>query len=138
VKAICMVESVCDEYAMRYEPSYEWLVGDEMVLTATERTGQMISWGLMQVMGGVARSYGFKGPFPRLCDPLTGVKFGLMHLKKFYAKYGNWQDAIASYNAGSPRTLQATGKYRNQVYVDKVLQYWAQFERQVPPMEIKT
>ena len=137
VKAVCLVESSLNQWAYRYEPQYKYVVGAAESLSATERTGQMISWGLMQVMGGVARERGWTGPLPQLCDPVVGLKFGMLHLRKFYAKYQNWPDALASYNAGSPRK-GADGKYFNQSYVDKVLRAWAQFEKQAQGQPVET
>lgn len=131
VMAVCMVESSLNQWAYRYEPGYKWLVGQD--LSASERNGQMISWGLMQVMGGVAREHGFTGYFPALCDPMTGLRYGMLHLKKFWAKYQNWPDVLASYNAGRP--VRIDGKYQNQAYVDKVLKYWNLYETQVPLKE---
>ena len=119
VKAICQVESSWDRWAFRYEPGYKYLVGDKLRMTNTERFGQMCSWGLMQVMGGVAREYGYAGPFPALCQPRIGINFGCRHLHKFFVQYLTWPDAIAAYNAGSPLTL-GSGGYINQAYVDKV------------------
>lgn len=129
VKAICMVESGFDEWAYRHEPGYRWLVGNAETLTPTERAAQMSSFGLMQVIGAVAREAGLTGYLTKLCDPFTGLKYGMLHLRTFYAKYGNWQDALASYNAGSPK-LGPDGHYLNDHYVKNVLQHWAQFERQ--------
>ncbi len=126
VKAICFVESSFNEYALRYEPGYKWLVGSEEKLTATERMGQMCSWGLMQLMGGVAREYGYTGDFPRLCVPEVNLNFGMMHVQKFYRKYQNWPDTIASYNAGRPVRIGAV--YANQQYVDKVMTAWQWYE----------
>lgn len=122
VVAICKVESSLNPWAMRYEPAYKWLVGTDETLTATERIGQMISWGLMQVMGAVAREYGFTGSFPKLCEPTVGLQFGMLHLRKYRTRHGNWPDAIASYNAGRP--LKRDEKYMNQGYVDKVTAHW--------------
>lgn len=83
--------------------------------------GQQISWGLMQVMGGVARERGFSGVFlTQLCDPAEGVWVGCRHLAALLRRYRHLPDTIAAYNAGSPRKL-ATGVYENQQYVDKVL-----------------
>lgn len=113
-------------WAMRFEPGFRWFVGNVDAMSATERNGQQTSWGLMQVMGAVAREYGFTGWFPKLCDPSLGVHYGAQHLKKFYARYGNWHDTIASYNAGSP--VKIDGRYRNQAYVDRVLRHWDQLE----------
>lgn len=134
VKAVCMVESAWNEWAYRYEPQYKWLVGEQLNMTASERIGQQISWGLMQVMGGVAREHGFTGTFPELCGPFIGLKYGMLHLRKYYAKYQNWPDTLASYNAGSPRKNEP-GQYLNQGYVDRVLKFWNQYERQVPLKE---
>jgi hypothetical protein len=131
VLAFCTVESSLNEWAYRYEPGYKWIVGE--TLTPSERIGQMISWGLMQVMGGVAREHGMVGPFPQLCDPAIGLRYGLLHLRKYWAKHRNWPDTIASYNAGHP--VRVDGKYKNQQYVDKVLKWWNVYERHVPLKE---
>lgn len=126
VRAFCLIESSDNEWAYRYEPHYKYLVGDVNSISQSERIGQMISWGLMQVMGGVAREHGFKGVFTELCNPSVGLSYGMKHLRKYYAKYQDWPDAIASYNAGSPRK-DSDGRYVNQDYVDKVLKAWADF-----------
>lgn len=131
VLAVCTVESSCNPWAYRYEPGYRWTVGAS--ITQNERIGQMTSWGLMQVMGGVAREHGFKGWFPELCEPSTGLRYGMLHLRKFWAKYHNWADVIASYNAGHPVTVN--GVYANQAYVDKVLKWWQFYEHEVPLKE---
>lgn len=122
VHAICVVESSMDPYSFRHEPQYKYLYHRDpsSSLSPTERIGQMCSWGLMQVMGAVAREHGFTGHFPRLCDPQVGLRYGCLHLSKFQAKYSNVLDVIASYNAGSPRRADGEG-YVNQKYVDKVL-----------------
>jgi len=128
VKAIVKTESAFETWAFRFEPAYKWLVGDKLTMPATERTGQMCSFGLMQVMGGVAREMGFTGYFPELCDPAIGLDYGCRHLKQYYEKYANWPDTIASYNAGSPRKIGET--YVNQGYVDKVYRAWNAFDAQ--------
>ena len=58
VHAVCMVESSMNQWAIRFEPSYKWFYGQQDSLSATERAGQQMSWGLMQVMGAVARECG--------------------------------------------------------------------------------
>jgi soluble lytic murein transglycosylase-like protein len=126
LKAVCAVESSFNPYAIRYEPGYRWLVGTEATLTATERTAQMMSWGLLQVMGAVAREHGFTESLPMLCIPLVGLRYGGLHLAKYKARYGTWVDTIASYNAGAPRLIQ--GKYVNQDYVDKVVTAWRGYD----------
>lgn len=129
VQAICQVESSLNPWAMRFEPNYRWFVGNVDALSATERNGQQISWGVCQIMGAVAREHGFTGWFPKLCDPATGLTYGIKHLKGFFVRYGNWPDVIASYNAGSP--VKVDGQYQNRHYVDAVLREWNRLEIQV-------
>jgi len=133
VLAFCQAESSFRPYAIKWEPQYKWLVGDQRTMSRPERFGQMHSWGLMRVMGGVAREHGFDGPFTELWDPMIGLRYGMKHLRKYWARYENWPDTIAAYNAGSPRRVD--GKYVNQVYVDKVLRWWNDYEQQVPLKE---
>ena len=84
---------------------------------------QQASWGLMQVMGAVAREWGYREPYlPALCDPETNIEYGCRHLlglrQRHFRGHG-WSGVIAAYNAGSPR-LGDDGKYVNQQYVDEV------------------
>lgn len=127
VAAVVETESAFDPWAMRYEPSYKYLVGNVESLSQIERYTQMTSWGLMQVMGAVAREYGFTGWLSKLCDPTVGLNYGMLHLNRFYTRYGSWTHAIASYNAGRP--LMIEGKYVNQIYVEKVLTAQAQYRQ---------
>jgi soluble lytic murein transglycosylase-like protein len=133
VAAIVHTESAFNQWAVRYEPSYKYLVGQEGNLSASERMQQMTSWGLMQVMGGVAREYGHTGFCAQLCDPIVGLNIGCKHLAKYRTRYPEWQDVIASYNAGRP--VKRDGKYLNQGYVDKVLARWHAFESPIPLKE---
>ena len=133
VYAICQVESSLNPSAIRHEPRYRWLVGDNETMSPTERQDQMTSWGLMQVMGAVARELGHTGPLSDLLDPPTGLFYGCLHLRRFRAKYDIWPDVIASYNAGSPRRVAGQiGPYVNQSYVDKVLAAWNNLEVAIP------
>lgn len=128
VLAIIKRESDFQQYAMRYEPAFKYFWDPEgfsrkvRVSIETERIGQATSWGLMQIMGAVAREYYFTRPFGLLFEPETNIEYGCRHLKTFFTRYGNIQDAVASYNAGSPR-LASDGKLVNQPYVDFVLTY---------------
>ncbi|MCW7555538.1 transglycosylase SLT domain-containing protein [Endozoicomonas gorgoniicola] len=87
----------------------------------TEWIGQQASWGPMQVMGAVAREYGFSGPFPELCSA-QGIFYGCRHLlslkKVWYDRYG-WKGVAAAYNAGSVR-FSSECELVNQHYVDTV------------------
>lgn len=135
VQAICQVESSLNPWAFKPEPKYRWFVGRVDAMSETEKWGQQISWGLMQVMGAVAREHGFTGWFPKLCEPSVGLHYGIRHLLRFHDRYRNWPDAISSYNQGSPIKLE-DGRYKNQAYVDKVLREWDALEYHIE-MKIK-
>lgn len=128
IASIIMVESAGDEWAVRAEPHWQYFfeikkyANLNRITEQTERTLQMCSWGLMQVMGSVAREHHFAGPIQRICEPEIGIRYGCKHLKKFMNKYKNETDAIAAYNAGAP-VQGMNGQYKNQEYVTKVLSF---------------
>jgi len=124
--AICKVESSLDPYAVRYEPAYKWLVSprewaSQMRLSvATEETLQKTSYGLAQIMGAVMREYGFLGKLQAcLLNPAIPLAYSAKHLRRYLERYGIEVEAIAAYNAGSPRKTKG-GMFENQLYVDKV------------------
>lgn len=85
------------------------------------------SFGLMQILYGMARHYGFIGSPFKLYDPDIGIKYGVRHLKYLWRRYrGNIKDIISVYNAGSIRR-STEGKYRNQEYVDNVLKFYFEY-----------
>jgi soluble lytic murein transglycosylase-like protein len=79
------------------------------------------SWGLMQLLLVTARGVlGNKElTTTQLINPRVNIEAGTKFLSQLLDRFGNMRDAIAAYNAGSPR-LNAQGKYVNQDYVDKV------------------
>jgi soluble lytic murein transglycosylase-like protein len=108
VCAVCEQESAWNPYAIRYEPGflarYVAPIFTAGKISATEAYARSFSWGLMQVMGQVAREHGFGVPpsnnsvipkhlaaegypgeqYPpgvstslaQLCDPATGLDIG--------------------------------------------------------------
>ena len=68
IAAIVSVESGGDTLASRYESHYKYTLKEarfarrNRISTDTEIINQKTSWGLMQVMGGVAREHGYHGP----------------------------------------------------------------------------
>lgn len=120
----------------RYEKNYQWVVKPDVyaaslgITVATEMLAQMHSYGLMQIMGGTARSLGFNGYLAQLVDPAVGLHWACDYLSLLKAKYGKIQDVIASYNAGSPRDVApADGIVDNHAYVDGVLAKYAELQR---------
>ena len=77
VCALIEQESAWDAHAMRYEPGFRALYVAPLRLAPSEEIARSISWGLMQVMGQVAREHEFSGKFlSALCDPATGIDVG--------------------------------------------------------------
>ena len=133
VAGIIEVESGGDTWAVRYEEGfYDRYVRIAEPFTvipctkATERRLCATSFGLMQVMGQVARERGFKGPFlTQLCDPELGIEYGCRHLawtaKRLAAKRITGYAALcAAYNGGVGAVFN-DGRVRNPEYPAKVL-----------------
>lgn len=152
VRAHIMVESGGDPYAFRIEVAYRYLWDNRLNRPFRELTeaeiasavppgdftapaalpesrnsewwAQRASWGPMQVMGAEARSKGFTGNMPALCDSdgSAGIHYGCLRLKQladlYLAKYG-WKAVSAAYNAGHPSFL-ADKSFENQEYVDRI------------------
>lgn len=87
------------------------------------------SWGLMQLLLVTAR--GVLGDLnlstTQLINPKVNIEAGTKFLSQLWSRFGNMRDAIAAYNAGSPR-LTAQGKYINQDYVDKVTKNYERYK----------
>jgi len=104
IKAIIKTESNWDVNASRYE---------------VHKTDS--SWGLMQLMLATARNVlGIKDlTTTQVINPRINIEAGTKLMAENLNRWGNMRDAIAAYNAGSPR-LGKDGKYVNAAYVDKV------------------
>lgn len=148
VMGFIQTESSGDSWAHNPEPKYRWLWDYEKrrpfrAITKAEECSeyppsdftaprgvdpdaewwdQQSSWGLMQVMGAVAREVGFSGPFlTALCDPEIGVFIGCAKLKALLRQWGDPEMAACVYNRGSPGFKPGTKEFLNQSYVDKVM-----------------
>lgn len=133
VTAVVEQESSTNRWAWRPEPAYRYLWNvktkapfrtlsnweqateiappDFPYLGASrnqEWWGQQASWGLMQVMGAVARERGWTGHyFPELCDPDVGLIVGCRHLSALLAwAKGDERLALRAYNAGFAPSAQ--------------------------------
>lgn len=117
---VCSVieqESDWIQWAYRFEPAFKEQYVDPLGLPITEAIGRSISWGPMQVMGQVAREFGFKGNFPQLCIFETGVLIGCSVLAhKEAAAGGNMEKALLLWNGG------ANAQYPQQVF-DRISKY---------------
>lgn len=92
----------------------------------TERISQMISWGLMQIMGSVARESGFHdGVLCKLIWPNANLDIGCKLIRRIFDRYADIDKVVAAYNAGSAR-YDENGAFVNQDYVDKVMNRYRQ------------
>lgn len=134
VEAIVAQESGGDTWACRYEPGFYRQYVQPMgsafrpakprgVSNDTEARLRACSFGLMQVMGQVAREQGLGEKFlTALCDPEIGLNAGCRHLADKLRRYnGHVPSALAAYNAGTARRMLPGGPFANQRYVDEVL-----------------
>jgi len=147
VEALVLVESGGHRYAFNPEPRYPYLWNVKTKrpfrpMTEAERVSavppsdfptragdrdnewvaQKASWGLMQIMGAVARERGFIEPYlTELTDPETNLFWGcgfLGHLLEW--ANGDIHKALAAWNAGTGNWLGSKGQaYAN--LVDKKL-----------------
>lgn len=153
--AIIEVESSWKIESIRHEPKYRWLwdckhnksyplsrseednpqppkdfPGSKTHEAQMEYTYQRASWGLTQVMGGLARETGYAGALPALATK-DGSKDAIIvaakYLQRLYRRYKDIQPAISAYNAGNAKLID--GKYANQKYVDKVNVAWMKYKK---------
>ncbi len=126
ILAIIIQESAGNPLAIRAEVAFYEKYTKPLNFTDTEEICRAMSWGLMQVMGQVARELGFKERYlTALLSPEININFGCQHLAAKIKRFGTIEKGIAAYNAGSPRTKK-DGKFVNQDYVDAVLHNLAQ------------
>jgi len=143
VEAIVIIESSGNRYAWNPEPRYRyvWNVRTHKPFRALapsetlskfppsdfptkagdadqEWWGQQASWGLMQIMGAVARERGFVGPYlPELTEPEANLFWGCAHLGRLLEwANGDIHKTLAAWNAGPGNWLSSVGQsYANKV-----------------------
>jgi soluble lytic murein transglycosylase-like protein len=129
VCAICEQESAWNPWAIRYEPAFfAHYVAPRLnagKISNTEAQARAFSWGLMQVMGQVAREHNFgsapnpnSSAPPQLCDPATGLAVGCaVFAAKLSAAQGDATRALQLWNGGgnpnyAEEVLARVGKYQ--------------------------
>jgi soluble lytic murein transglycosylase-like protein len=107
VCAVVEQESAWNTFALRFEPAffakYVASLYTNNKVTASEAYARGFSWGLMQVMGQVARETGYDAPYlSAICDPQQGLAIGCKVLrKKFDANAGDTTRALLAWNGGA-------------------------------------
>lgn len=130
IAAVIQVESAGNPWSMRFEPSFYAMVQREGfkapagVSRPTELNARCFSWGLMQIMGQVARERGCLDPYlSALCEPRIGILWGCRQLAKcrdrFLERFG-WAAVAAAYNGGFG-AVKKDGTFTNPHYPKAVL-----------------
>lgn len=101
VCAIVEQESSWRTDVTRYEPAFQVRYVDKMNLPADEARARSTSWGLMQLMGEVARELGFKDEISTLLQPAVGLEWGCRHFaNKLRQAGGDVHTALLKWNGG--------------------------------------
>lgn len=113
IAAVIHQESAGNIYAVRYEPGFfdryvktrtkDTLQGfvPSMCTLETEKRLRATSFGLVQMMGQVARERGFRGQFlSEIIDPETNVRLGTEFLQTLLLKYDSTEAALLRWNGG--------------------------------------
>jgi soluble lytic murein transglycosylase-like protein len=111
--ALIHQESSGNPYAVRYEPAFlkrylesktKKTIGGHVPSQCswqTEVQMRATSFGLMQIMGQVARERGFQGEFlTELCDPAVNLKWGSEFLQTLLHKHDTTEKALLRWNGG--------------------------------------
>ncbi|MFZ3214900.1 MAG: transglycosylase SLT domain-containing protein [Candidatus Acidiferrales bacterium] len=117
--AVVEQETAWDPHAIRYEPGFRARYIAPLGLPPTEEIARSISWGLLQVMGQVAREHGFERKFlSALCEPAAGLEIGCAVLaSKLAAAQGDVARGLTLWNGGSnpdyaAQVLQRVARYK--------------------------
>ena len=123
VCAVVEQESGWNPWAMRYEPlffaKYVAPLYTNNKVTASEAYARGFSWGLMQVMGQVARETGFDPIFlSALCDPDQGLAIGCKVLRrKLDSMAGDILRGLLAWNGGANTAYPAQVLARKPHYL---------------------
>jgi soluble lytic murein transglycosylase-like protein len=108
VCALVEQESAWDPWALRYEPAFytryiEPQLARGAIANEGEARARAFSWGLMQVMGQVAREHGFRSvTLASLCAPAECLAIGCRVLAaKLAIAEGNVERALVLWNGGA-------------------------------------
>lgn len=128
VCAVIEQESAWDAHAIRYEPAFRTRYVAPLGLPPTEEIARSISWGLMQVMGQVAREHNFAGKFlSALCEPAAGIEIGCSVLASKFAIAASSRsadDQAANLPLPLPSSLPSSARPHSPALAAQALQLW--------------
>ena len=131
--ALIEQESGWNPWLNRYEPQFEFhekyglvVIREARVFVAqakftvslpTEVKNRCTSFGLMQVLGQVARERGFLGPIVELADPSCGLEYGCKQfVHNLLQANQNVHDALLRYNGGGDPLYPSKVSARMEAY----------------------
>lgn len=120
VCALCHHESAnWKPFAFRFEQGFYDKYVKDMKLSPSEKMSRATSFGLMQVMGQVAREFGFAGDYlTELVDPVIGLEYGCKKLARCMDRANaDVRQALLLYNGGGDKS-----------YPDKVLAHLERYK----------
>lgn len=127
--AIIQQESAWKTNAVRHEPLYSYLYKTSefsklnFITQDTEIMLQKTSWGLGQIMGGLARELGLSLNILNLLEPELNIHFICLNIHRIQKSnlVKCKEDVFSSYNGGLGALSKNFGRYKNQEYVNSVL-----------------
>lgn len=134
VKAIITQESAWQMFALRYEPNYRYLFQPEIyaksafISISTEVNTQKMSWGLGQIMGGLAREQGHKGLMGELFIPQNNINHICIRIAALKKKCDSPEEIFACYNGGLDALKLVNGKFRNDGYVGSAMGHLIKYQ----------
>lgn len=104
VCAVCEQESAWHPWAVRLEQGFFVRYVPQAIKEndPLEAVCRAASWGLMQVMGQVAREFGLDEPIPDMArNPAVGIEMGCRKLARSIEKHnGDLHTVLQEYNGG--------------------------------------
>jgi soluble lytic murein transglycosylase-like protein len=100
VAAVCEQESGWEPGAVRFEPAFLRHYVAPLNLALLESLSRSTSWGLMQIMGQVAREMGFTDALDTLRTPEVGILYGCKKLQRCYLQHRDDTTSLLAYNGG--------------------------------------
>lgn len=117
VAAVCENESSWSPNAIRFESRFYEHYERALHLEETDKLQRACSYGLMQVMGQVARELGFTGTFRELYDPGTNLYYGCRKLGRAMADHDHDLDqGLLAYNGGADHNYAVRVRRRMEHY----------------------
>lgn len=110
-----LFEQVLDKYDLPLEIKYLAIVESALKPRAKSRVG---ATGLWQFMFGTGKMYGLdvSSYVDERMDPIEATEAAAKYLSKLYKTFGDWDLALASYNAGPgnvTKAIRRSGGYTN-------------------------